>query len=340
MIRESSVAALLWLALCAVYVGLGVFGVGSGLWGVAPYIAALTIARATEPRPGLRRGLRTAAVAGATGAIVVGVAVGIGREHVLGAGSGDTARLVTVAAFSLAAAGILTLACAVRPVRQRLFPRVGLDPASAVHATAAVLYATTLVVMAGSFVLLYDDPGETIPIYLSDPVVSLLTDVPLALAGVGWLMTRNFSMALGRLGFVPITRRQVAWAGVVAAAFVVAAGLLDHVEGWLLPEIYEREGRFSLKFANVSPWLGAPLVAVAAGVGEEAVFRGAMQPRFGVPLTALLFAAVHVQYEIPGIILIFLIGVVLGVLRDRTSTTFTALAHMLYDIAAFLIPDA
>ncbi|PYN65256.1 MAG: hypothetical protein DMD90_10150 [Candidatus Rokuibacteriota bacterium] len=194
--------------------------------------------------------------------------------------------------------------------------------------------------MAGSFVLLYDDPGETIPIYLSDPVVSLLTDVPLALAGVGWLMTRNFSMALGRLGFEPITRRQVAWAGVVAAAFVVAAGLLDHVEAWLLPEIYEREGRFSLKFANVSPWLGAPLVAVAAGVGEEAVFRGAMQPRFGVPLTALLFAAVHVQYEIPGIILIFLIGVVLGVLRDRTSTTFTALAHMLYDIAAFLIPDA
>jgi len=153
-------------------------------------------------------------------------------------------------------------------------------------------------------------------------------------------MTRNFSMALGRLGFVPITRRQVAWAGVVAAAFMVAAGLLDHVEAWLLPEIYEREGRFSLKFANVSPWLGAPLVAVAAGVGEEAVFRGAMQPRFGVPLTALLFAAVHVQYEIPGIILIFLIGVVLGVLRDRTSTTFTALAHMLYDVAAFLIPDA
>jgi hypothetical protein len=85
--------------------------------------------------------------------------------------------------------------------------------------------------------------------------------------------------------------------------------------------------------------VGAPLVALAAGVGEEAVFRGALQPRFGVPLTALLFAAVHVQYEIPGIVLIFLIGVALGILRERTSTTFTAVAHMLYDIAAFLLPD-
>src|SRR2546425_11403939 len=105
--------------------------------------------------------------------------------------------------------------------------------------------------MAGSFVLLYDDPGETIPIYLSDPVVSLLTDVPLALAGVGWLMTRNFSMALGRLGFVPITRRQVAWAGVVAAAFVVAAGLLDHVEAGRLPRLYQRQGRFLLQVGDL-----------------------------------------------------------------------------------------
>ncbi|PYN96309.1 MAG: hypothetical protein DMD91_21870 [Candidatus Rokuibacteriota bacterium] len=182
-------------------------------------------------------------------------------------------------------------------------------------------------------------PGETILLYLSDPAVSLLTDVPLALAGVGWLVTRNLPEALTRLGFVPVTRRQVAWAGVVAAVLVVAAGVLDHAEAWLLPQIYAREGRFSLRFANVSPWLGAPLVALAAGVGEEAVFRGALQPRFGVVLTALLFASVHVQYEVPGIALIFVIGVTLGILRERTSTTFTAVAHMLYDIAAFLLPD-
>src|SRR5262249_27221886 len=191
---------------------------------------------------------------------------------------------------------------------------------------AAALYATTLVVMAGSFVLLYDDPGETILLYLSDPAISLLSDLPLALAGVGWLIARDVPATLDRLGFRPLTRRHVAWAGVVAVVLVIAAGVLDRAEAWLLPQIYAREGRCALKFANVSPWIGAPLVAVAAGVGEEAVFRGALQPRFGVALTALLFAAVHVQYEIPGIIMIFVIGVVLGVLRERTSTTFTAVA--------------
>ncbi len=329
----------MWLSLCVLYVALGVTGLVDGLWVVTPYIAALTLARLVEPRSRLRRALGALVIAGASAAIIVGVTLGIGHPLVIAGVPSDTARLATVAVWSLVAAGALTLACAITPLRRRLFRPLSLDPASAVHATAAALYLTTLVAMVGSFVLLYDDPGETILLYLTDPAISLLTDVPLALAGVGWLVVRNFPAAVSRLGFVPITRHQVAWAGVVAAVFVVAAGVLDQAEAWLLPDIYAREGRFSLKFANVSPWVGAPLVALAAGVGEEAVFRGALQPRFGVPLTALLFAAVHVQYEIPGIVLIFLIGVALGILRERTSTTFTSVAHMLYDIAAFLLPD-
>lgn len=335
----SWVAALAWLMLCALYLALGALGLVDGLWLVTPYIIVLTLARVVESWPRLRRLLGGLAIVGAATAVIVGVTLGIGRPRVIAVVATDAVRLATVGAWCLAAAGALTLACALRPVRRRLFRPLALDPASAVHATAAALFAMTLVLTAGSFVLLYDDPGETILLYLSDPVISLLTDVPLALAGAGWLIVRNFPDALRRLGFVGITRRQVAWAGVVAAVFVVAAGVLDRTEAWLLPQIYAREGRFTLKFANVSPWVGAPLVALAAGVGEEAVFRGALQPRFGVPLTALLFAAVHVQYEIPGLVLIFLIGVALGVLRERTSTTFTALVHMLYDIAAFLLPD-
>ena len=339
MTRGHLVAALPWLVLCAVYVALGVAGLVDSLWVVTPYILALTVARVVESRPRLRRALRAVVIVGGTAAIFVGVTLGIGRTRMIAVVPADTVRAMTLAGWSLVAAGALVLACAIVPVRRRLFRPFALDPTSAVQTTAAALYTTTLVVMMGSFVLLYDDPGETILLYLSDPVVSLLTDVPLALAGVGWLVTRNLPEALTRLGFVPVTRRQVAWAGVVAAVLVVAAGVLDHAEAWLLPQIYAREGRFSLRFANVSPWLGAPLVALAAGVGEEAVFRGALQPRFGVVLTALLFASVHVQYEVPGIALIFVIGVTLGILRERTSTTFTAVAHMLYDIAAFLLPD-
>ena len=330
---------LAWWSLCALYVALGVLGLVDGLWVVVPYVLAITLARVIEPRPRLRRLLGGVVIVGAAVTMFVGAALGSRGAWLFGLVSADTTRFLTVAGWSFASAGALTLACAVVPLRRRLFRHLALDPASVVHATAAALYATTLVVMAGSFVLLYDDPGDTILLYLSDPAISLLTDVPLALAGVGWLIVRDVPATLDRLGFRPVSRRQVAWAGAVAVIFVIAAGVLDRAEAWLLPQIYAREGRFALKFANVSPWIGAPLVAVAAGVGEEAVFRGALQPRFGVALTALLFAAVHVQYEIPGIMMIFVIGVVLGVLRERTSTTFTAVAHMLYDVAAFLLPD-
>src|SRR2546422_1865680 len=69
---------------------------------------------------------------------------------------------MTVAGWSLVAAGALVLACAIVPVRRRLFRPFALDPTSAVQTTTAALYTTTFVVMVGTFALLYDDPGETI----------------------------------------------------------------------------------------------------------------------------------------------------------------------------------
>src|SRR5262249_61350005 len=103
-------------------------------WVVAPYIAALTVARVAEPRPGLRQGLRTVVVAAATAAIVVGIAVGLGRPHVFGAASADTVKLVTVAAWGLAPGRASTLASAVRSRRGGLVRRLALGSTAAVHA--------------------------------------------------------------------------------------------------------------------------------------------------------------------------------------------------------------
>jgi hypothetical protein len=71
-------------------------------------------------------------------------------------------------------------------------------------------------------------------------------------------------------------------------------------------------------------------------VGEEILFRGALQPRLGIGLSAALFAVLHVQYQIPGILMIFAVGVGLGLVKRRTSTTFTIVVHVVYDLAAFL----
>jgi hypothetical protein len=79
-------------------------------------------------------------------------------------------------------------------------------------------------------------------------------------------------------------------------------------------------------------WIGALTVGLSAGLGEEMVFRGAAQPRFGIALTAFLFAFMHTQYTIsPALLQVFLLAVVLGVARVRSNTTTCMLAHATYN---------
>ena len=73
--------------------------------------------------------------------------------------------------------------------------------------------------------------------------------------------------------------------------------------------------------------------------GEEVLLRGALQPRLGIVLTALLFGALHVQYQVPGMLVIVLIGIGLGIVKERTSTSCVILVHVLYDAGAFFLPD-
>jgi len=76
------------------------------------------------------------------------------------------------------------------------------------------------------------------------------------------------------------------------------------------------------------------LLGVSAGIGEELVLRGALQPRLGIGWTALLFASLHVQYSWMGMVVIALIGAVLGAIRQRASTTAAIAVHAFYDILA------
>jgi membrane protease YdiL (CAAX protease family) len=77
----------------------------------------------------------------------------------------------------------------------------------------------------------------------------------------------------------------------------------------------------------VSP-LAALAVSLSAGVGEELLFRGALQPRFGLVLTSLLFAVGHAHYGLsPATVEVFVIGLVLGLVRRRINTTTCIVIH-------------
>jgi len=83
---------------------------------------------------------------------------------------------------------------------------------------------------------------------------------------------------------------------------------------------------------------GVLTLGLAAALGEESVFRGALQPRFGLILTAILFALMHSNYGITlSTVLVFGVGIVLGLLRLRYNTTTSMLAHAIYNITLGLV---
>ena len=99
-------------------------------------------------------------------------------------------------------------------------------------------------------------------------------------------------------------------------------------------------------------WYDVLLLAAVAGFGEEALFRGALQPLFerssastgfawaiGLLASNLIFGLLH--FITPTYALLAgLMGVYLGLLLDVTGTRnllIPVLAHALYDYLAFLL---
>ena len=82
-------------------------------------------------------------------------------------------------------------------------------------------------------------------------------------------------------------------------------------------------------------------LSFCAGVGEEIVFRGMIQPWLGIITTSFMFISLHgyLSYSswpkvIFGLIL-FAVGTVLGILGAYVGLLAAIVAHILYDIVAF-----
>jgi CAAX protease family protein len=324
---------LVWAAVCVGYLVSEAAGLADGLATPVPLIAALVIARVVDARPTARRLARRAAYL----FVVTGLGLG-GLVLAYRLKSPLAASPIELAALVLASTATIGVSL-VRRARAALLRPLGLEPGSAVHIVVAIAAVATIVSSAVGYVQLQSEAAETVPLYPSDSLVSMMSDAALALSGIGFLLTRGPRQARTRLGLRPVRPRQVAVAVALAGGFLVVVGVMEHAESVWLPQMHEREDRFDYEFVGSSPVTGAVLMAVAAGVGEELVFRGALQPRLGVLATSVLFAALHVQYQLPGIVMIFVVALGLGLLKERTSTTFTICVHVAYDVGAFLLPD-
>ena len=143
------------------------------------------------------------------------------------------------------------------------------------------------------------------------------------------------------LGFRQITARTILVAPAITVGFIILSGLI----GTLL----ERPvSGFMLDAYNTSVWpvLFWIAVIIFAPAFEEIFFRGFLfegfrQSRIGsigaIGLTALVWAVFHVQYDTYGIVTIFILGIVLGVVRLKTNSLWsTLIIHAFFNLIAML----
>jgi membrane protease YdiL (CAAX protease family) len=160
-----------------------------------------------------------------------------------------------------------------------------------------------------------------------------------ALIGVGIVTRRGLRQTLLRLGLYWPGWRWVIGSLGIAVALVVFGSVFDSLMSHLTPEQSKNIQKASDQLLkNVNSLVPAIAIALAAGIGEEILFRGALQPRLGIVAPALLFAVLHAQYAISLATLeIFILGIFLGLLRRRAGTTAAIIAHSSYDMILLAI---
>jgi len=240
--------------------------------------------------------------------------------------------------------GIILL---LRPVRRLLAHLIPIDPASTVHAVAlsfSTLVVTnlllTLSIGLGNLASAMQTSAQgsrynaMLAIWTQDVVL-----VFMALLGVGWLSRRSLSQVLQRLGLTVPKPRQ--------AALGLGVGLVLAPIVLLIEQFAAKAGISAgadvdkLTEALIGPLFhslpGLLTLGLAAALGEESIFRGALQPRFGLLLTAVLFALLHSNYGLSIATLVVLgLGIVLGLVRQRANTTTSMIAHAVYNISVGL----
>ncbi len=250
--------------------------------------------------------------------------------------------------------GALLLIPALRRAAARLIP---LDPKSFVHTTALVTVVSIGLICSVPLLVLGAPPllaivdqltaealGRDQAGMLRDQVYGLVWVIPAAILAVGFGIRRNLGEALQRLGLVRPTLRQVAVGVVVALLLAGAVQLLGGAIQWLWTAlgwpVTDSDAFEELLSFAINP-IGAVVIGVVAGLGEELAVRGVLQPRMGLILSNLFFMSLHaLQYNWDALLIVFVVGVVCGIVRQRSNTTTAAIVHGTYNFTLIMLAAA
>jgi membrane protease YdiL (CAAX protease family) len=235
----------------------------------------------------------------------------------------------------LAITGAVAMALSIGKVRQLLAQIMPINPGSPVHSLALILsvylisYMTLLLSQGGLSGLA--DSAEPAPLF--SVILQGLLFVLVAMFGVGFIIRRRGRELAHRLGLERPTLKQLAVAVGLILVLVLLQACAGLVWGYLNPDqselIEEVSAVLFTEIDTVWEWL---FLALATGISEEVLFRGAIQPALGLGFTSVLFALIHIQYGFtPVTLFIVLLAIVLGLVRRYYSTTITIFIHVGYN---------
>jgi uncharacterized protein len=253
-----------------------------------------------------------------------------------GGESASTFRLDELALLPFAVAGGLGLLY-LWPASQRAVARVlPVQPGSPVIYLTVVLGLLLVAQQLGSQVT------SQLPLTYGELLAQDIPFLILAFVGVGIFIRRTPGEAIRRLGLLPPAHRRwwlVALVGI--GVFLAVAFGIESVASVVAPEQQKKVTDVSnVLFSHFNNPGSIIFLGLLAAVVEETLFRGAMQPRLGILVTSILFAALHTQYAVSFATLeVFVLGLGLGWLRKQSGSTLPGmLTHAGYDIAVGLIP--
>lgn len=174
----------------------------------------------------------------------------------------------------------------------------------------------------------------------------IVNEIPfavVAVAAVGPGVRRTWAAAAARLGLLPLRLEWLPLAvGLGALLVLVGSPLADALTHLAPPDCVAQQQQVARSLQGTTRTVPEQLgIAVAAAVGEESLFRGALQPRVGILLASVLWATFHLQYTCHGFpsaanLYILLLGLVFGAARSRGGLGAAIVAHATYDATILL----
>ena len=237
---------------------------------------------------------------------------------------------------SAAACLAMTIPALARPITSAVLPRATWSHTARLAASIALallLLPVPVRLLINDVMELFTTTGKPL-VDMGALVAQLVGEVALAAAAVGLWVARDARAVRERLGLGAMGVRHAILAAIGLAAVIGLNAGMEAIEHARFPALWAADQEMGQLIAGNLNIVASIVLGVSAGVGEELLVRGALQPRAGLFWASVLFMAGHVQYTWFGMLTILLLGLSLGWIRARSNTTTAIVVHALYDIVA------